>query len=76
LFRYRARNYPGSLTPQELARWEELRYHRLTEPQFGAGYCMEEFQAEIEALMASADFSGAQRALLEQLLDYADTLLA
>jgi len=76
LFRYRARNYPGSLTPQELARWEEFRYHRLTEPQFGAGYCMEEFQAEIEALMASADFSGAQRALLEQLLDYADTLLA
>jgi len=76
LFRYRARNYPGSLTPQELARWEEFRYHRLTEPQFGAGYCMEEFQAEIEALMASADFSGAQRALLEQLLDYVDTLLA
>jgi exodeoxyribonuclease-1 len=76
LFRYRARNYPGSLTPQELARWEEFRYHRLTEPQSEAGYCMEEFQAEIEALMASGDLSEAQHALLEQLLDYADTLLA
>jgi len=37
---------------------------------------MEEFQAEIEALMASGDLSEAQHALLEQLLDYADTLLA
>ncbi len=76
LFRYRARNYPNSLAPEELAAWEEFRYHRLTEPLSGAGYCMEEFQAEIEELMASADLSGAQQALLEQLLDYADTLLA
>jgi exodeoxyribonuclease I len=76
LFRYRARNYPGSLAPQELALWEEFRYHRLTDSESGAGYCMEEFHAEIEALMASADLSGGQQALLEQLLDYADTLLA
>ncbi len=76
LFRYRARNYPDSLSPEELAAWEEFRYHRLTEPQSGAGYCMEQFQAEIEALMASGDLSVAQQALLEQLLDYADTLLA
>jgi exodeoxyribonuclease I len=76
LFRYRARNYPGSLTPQEYAQWEDFRYHRLTEPQAGTGYCMEQFQAEIEALMASGDLSEEQHALLEQLLDYADTLLA
>jgi exodeoxyribonuclease I len=76
LFRYRARNYPGSLSPEELAAWEEFRYHRLTEPQSGAGYCMDEFQAEIEALMAGGTLSVAQQALLEQLLDYADTLLA
>ncbi len=76
LFRYRARNYPGSLAPEELARWEEFRYHRLTEPESGTGYCMEEFQVEIDALLASGALSEPQQRLLEQLLDYADTLLA
>jgi exodeoxyribonuclease-1 len=76
LFRYRARNYPDSLSPEEHAAWEEYRFQRLTEPDFGAGYCMEEFQADIETLSASGDLSATQQALMEQLLDYADTLLA
>ena len=76
LFRYRARNFPDSLSPQEHAVWEEYRYHRLTEPNFGAGYCMEEFQTEIETLVASASLSESQLAVLGKLLDYADSLLA
>jgi len=76
LFRYRARNYPQSLTEDERATWEEYRFQRLTDPDAGASLCMEEFQAEIEKLMATAELTGEQEALLEQLLDYADTLLA
>jgi exodeoxyribonuclease I len=76
LFRYRARNYPDTLSPEERADWEEYRYQRLTEPEFGAGYCMEEFHADIAALQADAKLLPAQRALMEQLLDYADSLLA
>jgi exodeoxyribonuclease-1 len=76
LFRYRARNYPESLTPAEHATWEEFRFQRLTEPESGAGYCMEQFQTETEALLASEDVSEMHRTLLEQLLDYADSLLA
>lgn len=76
LFRYRARNYPHTLSPEEHAAWEEFRYQMLTEPESGAGYGMEEFQAEIEELMASGTLSAEKQALLEQLLDYADTLLA
>jgi exodeoxyribonuclease-1 len=76
LFRYRARNYPDSLSPEEHATWEEFRFQRITEPDFGASYCMEEFQAEIEGLLARDDLPGPQRVLMEQLLDYADTLLA
>ena len=76
LFRYRARNYPDSLSPEEHATWEEYRFQRLTEPEFGASYCMEEFQAEVEGLLGTGDLSGAQQRLMEQLLDYADTLLA
>ena len=76
LFRYRARNYPDSLSPEEHSAWDEFRYKRLTEPESGADYCMEEFHAEIDALMASGDLSAAQQALLEQVLDYADMLLS
>ena len=35
LFRYRARNYPESLTPDERERWETYRYRRLTEADGG-----------------------------------------
>ncbi|MEZ5503953.1 MAG: hypothetical protein R3E50_15300 [Halioglobus sp.] len=76
LFRYRARNYPESLTPEERATWEDFRYQRITEPDSGAGYCLEEFHEEIEGLLSSGELTAAQQVLLEQLLDYADTLLA
>lgn len=35
LFRYRARNYPDTLTGAELERWETYRQRRLTDPQGG-----------------------------------------
>lgn len=76
LFRYRARNYPQTLTPDEHAAWDEYRFQRLTEPQSDASYCLEDFQAEIEALLGSGDLSPEQSVLLEQLLEYADALLA
>ena len=76
LFRYRARNHPDSLAPQELAAWEEFRFQRITEPESESSYCMEQFQTEIEELMASGALSEGQRALLEQLLEYADSLLS
>ena len=50
LFRYRARNFPDSLSPEEHAQWEEFRFLRLTEPDAGASICMEEFHALIEQL--------------------------
>lgn len=76
LFRYRARNYPETLTPDEQATWEEFRYQKLTEPQSGASYGLEEFHSEIEDMLGSGELSPAQHAILEQLLEYADTLLA
>ncbi len=76
LFRYRARNFPQSLSPQELARWEEYRFARLTDPDAGASICMEEFQASIEQLLATGALAEPQRQLLRQLQDYADALLA
>ena len=76
LLRYRARNFPDSLSSEERAQWEEFRFARLTEPGAGASICMEEFQGLIEELLAAGDLSEAQQQLLQQLLDYGDSLLA
>jgi exodeoxyribonuclease I len=76
LFRYRARNYPESLSPEEMAQWEEYRFQRLTEPEGGGSICMEEYQELIQALVESGDLSLPQCELMEQLLDYSDSLLA
>ncbi|MDX1734936.1 MAG: exodeoxyribonuclease I [Halioglobus sp.] len=76
LYRYRARNCPGSLSQQEKAQWEEYRFQRLTDPAFGASLCMEEFQEEVDARLAAPDLPDTQRDILGQLLEYADHLLA
>ncbi len=76
LFRYRARNFPDSLSPEERALWEEYRFGRLTEPAVGASICMEEYQSTIEQLLASGSLSASQAALMHQLQDYGDSLLA
>lgn len=76
LFRYRARNFPESLSGPERAQWEEYRFERLTDPQSGASICMDAFHAEIAALQADSSLAPPSRRILEQLLDYSDTLLA
>jgi exodeoxyribonuclease I len=75
LFRYRARNYPDSLTEEERGLWEEYRFQRLTEPDAGASICMEEYQELIQALVESGELSLPQCELMEQLLEYSDSLL-
>lgn len=75
LFRYRARNFPESLSKEELAQWEEFRFQRLTDPDSGAGLCMEEYQGQIEQLLA-AGLPPDQQAVLHRLLEYGDILLA
>ncbi len=74
LFRYRARNFPESLSPEERAQWEEHRFQYLTDPDAGASITLEAFQERIEAL--SEDAGPDQRHILEQLLEYGDSLLA
>ena len=76
LFRYRARNFPQSLSDEESAQWEEYRFGYLTDPEMGASICMEDFQEEIESRLGGADLSDAHRKLLQQLLEYGDSLLS
>jgi exodeoxyribonuclease I len=75
LFRYRARNFPESLSEEEFAQWEEHRFAYLSDPDYGASLCLEEFHETIAAMQADESLPQASRAVLDQLLDYSDTLL-
>lgn len=81
LFRYRARNFPDSLTVQEQASWQQYCAEALlrSKQQEGAGVPLSEFTAEIERLRAelvgTEDLTHAE-AMLEQLEGYAAEVCA
>ena len=76
LFRYRARNYPDSLTDDEKHQWHEYRYQRLTEVDGGGSIILEDYLDKVHGLMEDANISERDRQILEQLLDYSDQVLA
>lgn len=76
LFRYRGRNFPDALTPEEAALWREYCYLRLTDPEAGAGITMEPFLEKIDGMLADESLSDRDREILEQLLAFSDHLLA
>lgn len=75
LFRYRARNFPDSLTDEEALLWDEFRYRRLTEPEEGANIVMDTLLEKIEEYFASDELPDKDREVLQQLLLYTDVLL-
>ena len=75
LFRYRARNFPDSLSGEEQMRWQDFCFARLTDPEAGANLVMDDYQAIIEQRQQDPSLSPQQRQLLEQLLEYGDELL-
>ncbi len=75
LFRYRARNFPDTLTPEEHARWEEYRYRRLTEAEGEVPLLLEEYLERIAALKEQLGEDREQQ-LLSALEDWADEVVA
>ena len=71
LFRYRARNFAETLTPEETERWEAHRAARLLEGE-GSARGVDALFAEIDTLSASADERG--EAILGALYDYAEAI--
>lgn len=71
VFRFRARNFPGSLAPEEAARWQRHCAGRLHEGEGGA-MTLSAFQARVDELVEHADERG--QGLLEALLDYAEAI--
>ncbi len=70
-FRYRARNFPDTLAPQESERWEAHRGARLLEGEGGVRN-VDTLFAEIDVLSESADERG--QAVLGALLEYVELI--
>jgi len=75
LFRYRARNYPESLTVNEQQRWQVFCAERLTRENasLGAGIGWQEFQLEMQRLKIERN-GKSEREVLAALQEYAATL--
>jgi len=74
LFRYRARNYPDSLTSAEAERWEEFRSKRLMAPKKG-WLSLEAFGLELQRLASDPELSPQKQQILEDLHLYGESLI-
>lgn len=72
LFRYRARNFPESLSAEERQQWWAFCRRRLSEPECGAPNTLERFEAQAGQLLEGA--SADQANLLHQWQAHAEQL--
>ena len=67
LFRYRARNWPETLTPEERGRWDDYRRRRLMVESGLSELSLERFRIELGQLRIAHADDGARLGLLDQL---------
>lgn len=73
LFRYRARNWPETLTPDERARWEAFRIARLTRPTPLTTLTLSDYFAHI-AQLRTTPLASDKAALLDPLQAWGEQL--
>jgi exodeoxyribonuclease-1 len=69
LFRYRARNFPQTLSSSEQQQWDEYRTQKFNDPACGIR-TINQVKASIEALRIAPDTTGHQLAVLDELEKY------
>ena len=74
LFRYRARNWPETLSVSEAQRWNDYRRMRLTQDRGLSEYTFDTHRAEIAALRAAHADDGHAQALLDRLQAWAHSM--
>lgn len=75
LFRYRARNFPETLAPVEMALWRQFSLRRLTDPEAGASLVKKDFDRQIEDHLQDDSLSAEQQELMHQLRSWGEQLL-
>jgi exodeoxyribonuclease-1 len=74
LFRYRARNWPQTLTAGEQMRWKAYRDRRLREDSGLSELTLVQFNTQIEALRVAHAEDGRKQVLLDRLQAWGDAL--
>ena len=74
LFRYRARNWPHTLSHDERVRWEEFRRARLTEPGAGGSIVLDDYRHQLSRMAVDLSLTPQQRAVVDGLIDWPDEL--
>ncbi|WP_414830645.1 exodeoxyribonuclease I [Alteromonas sp. H39] len=74
LFRYRARNFPQTLSHDEMQRWQHHRQYRLTDPDSPASLTIEAFLFSLETLAQENVDDPNKQAILRALYQYAENL--
>jgi exodeoxyribonuclease-1 len=74
LFRYRARNWPESLSADEQRRWDEFRHDRLTKPKADVGITLDDYRSRLAKLMVDPELGERERGILSELADWPDKL--
>jgi exodeoxyribonuclease-1 len=75
VFRYRARNWPETLTPDERETWDAYRLMRLTDPGGGASITIDQYEQRLIELAEANAADPAKLAVLEALSEWGDTLM-
>lgn len=70
LFRYRARNWPETLTASERERWQEYRMDRLTDPEAGGSITLSEYRLQLARLMVDPSIGSDGKQVLSELADW------
>lgn len=75
LFRYRARNFPDTLTEEEMEQWEFYRYQRLTGGIDAGILGFQSFFDEIERLKRAGGLTAAQQEMMESLKYFGESII-
>lgn len=73
-FRYRARNWPESLSDEEQQGWREFCEQRLESGVDGAGLTLESYALEIAGLRNSGDLTEAESAILDRMEEWPEII--
>lgn len=69
LFRYRARNFPDSLSPEEIQKWNEYR-HLIFTGSDPSHRSLNQYYSEIDKLKLEPSLTEQQKCVLEELVNY------
>ena len=75
LFRYRARNWVETLTPEEREAWDIWRFERLTDPEAGGSITVDDYLGRIALLRPQYANDPSRLKLLDDLEAWADQIL-